>query len=109
MRGLIVQIHVVENVLKLNDEMAAMNRKMLKTNRVFTVNLMGAPGSGKTALLETTLSHLKGKLRAAVAVGDLTTQRDATRLSAHCDQVVQINTGRGCHLDANHVRQAMNS
>jgi hydrogenase nickel incorporation protein HypB len=100
-----MKVSVVENVLKMNDDLAQMNRSALQD--VFTINLIGAPGCGKTALLEATLQRLKDKLRPAVLVGDLTTARDAERMARWCDQVVQINTGRGCHLEAHHVRQAM--
>ena len=102
-----MQISVVENVLKLNDEMASLNRESLRKAGIFSLNLIGAPGCGKTALLESTLQRLAGKRRLAVMVGDLATARDAERMAKWCDQVVQINTGRGCHLEANHVRQAM--
>ncbi len=102
-----MQVSVVENVLKVNDELAALNRQTLCQARVFTVDLIGAPGCGKTALLEATLCELKGQLRVGVMVGDLTTQRDADRMARWCDQVVQINTGKGCHLEANHVHQAL--
>ena len=102
-----MQISVVENVLKLNDEMAGLNRESLRKAGIFSLNLIGAPGCGKTALLESTLQRLTGKRRLAVMVGDLATARDAERMAPWCDQVVQINTGRGCHLEANHVRQAM--
>lgn len=101
------EIPVIENVLKLNDEVASLNRQTLREAGVFTVNLIGSPGCGKTALLEATLSRLKGRMRIAVLVGDLATARDAERLSRRSDQVVQINTGKGCHLDANQVRQAL--
>ncbi|NNM33361.1 MAG: hydrogenase accessory protein HypB, partial [Gemmatimonadetes bacterium] len=102
-----MEIPVVTNVLKLNDELAALNRETLRQANAFTVDLMGSPGSGKTQLLEATLSRLEGHLRVAVCVGDLTSTRDADRLSSHCDHVVQINTGKGCHLDANQVRQSL--
>lgn len=101
------EVMVVENVLRVNDELAKLLRKTLSERRIFTVNLIGAPGCGKTALLERTLEKLSGELRLAVMVGDLTTARDAQRMSKWCDQVVQINTGKGCHLEANHVLQAM--
>ena len=101
------QVQVVENVLKLNDEMAALNRAQLNAAKVFAVDIIGAPGCGKTALIEKTIQLLTPTLRTAVIVGDLTTQRDADRMARHTDQVVQINTGKGCHLEANHVRQAM--
>jgi len=101
------EVAVVENVLRINDELARLIRKTLTEAGVYTINLIGAPGCGKTALLERTLADLANEVRVAVMVGDLTTARDANRLSGHCDQVVQINTGKGCHLEANHVLQAM--
>lgn len=101
------EVTIVENVLRVNDELAAMIRRDLSARRIFTVNLIGAPGCGKTALLERTLKELAGQLRLAVLVGDLTTARDAQRMAGFCDQVVQINTGKGCHLEANHVHQAL--
>ena len=102
-----MQIPVIENVLKLNDEVAALNRRMLKDAGVFTINLIGGPGCGKTALLEATLRQLHDELTIGVAVGDLATNNDGDRLMRHSPHVVQINTGRSCHLDANQVRQAM--
>ena len=100
-------IPVVENVLKLNDEVALLNRRQFRQAGVFVVDLIGAPGSGKTALLEATLNALVGRCRAGVIVGDPATSRDGERLVCYCEQVVQVNTGHGCHLDANQVRQAM--
>jgi hydrogenase nickel incorporation protein HypB len=101
-----MQVQVVENVLKLNDEMASMNRARLRKAGVFTIDIMGAPGCGKTALIEATLQKLSN-LRVGVIVGDLTTQRDADRMARFTDHVVQINTGKGCHLEAHHVMHAM--
>jgi len=98
---------VVENVLKLNDEIAQINRQTLQEAGVVTINLIGAPGCGKTTLFEQTLQILYNQLKTAVLVGDLTTQRDADRMSKYNDQVIQINTGKGCHLDANQVRQGL--
>ncbi len=101
------QIQVVENVLKLNDEIAETNRHKLQDAGVFCVNLIGAPGCGKTALLEATQRRLDGHVRMGVLAGDLATTRDAERLGRWTDQVVQINTNRGCHLDANQVKHAL--
>lgn len=101
-----MQVPVIERVLKANDELAAINRRRLVEAGVFTIDLIGAPGSGKTALLEATLPRLNG-LRAGVIAADLATQRDADRLAPVATQVVQINTGRGCHLEANHVHEAL--
>ena len=102
-----MKIPVVENVLKLNDEVAALNRAALQAAHVYTIDLIGAPGCGKTALLEATLRQLDGQREIGVLVGDLTTSRDAERLAQWTQHVVQINTGRGCHLDANQVRQGL--
>jgi len=102
-----MQVPIVENVLKLNDEIAAINRQTLRDAGLFAIDLIGALGCGKTALLEKTIQRLAGTLRLGVAVGDLTTARDAQRMAQWCDHVVQINTGKGCHLDANQVRQAL--
>lgn len=101
-----MEIRVVENVTKANDEVAALNRQMLRRAGVFTVDLMGAPGAGKTALIEATLPRLKG-VRCAVINGDLATSRDAQRVARHAERVVQINTGKTCHLEAHHVRNAL--
>jgi len=103
-----MQVPVVENVLKFNDDIAAMNRRRFHDAGVTVVNLIGSPGCGKTELLVQTLQQFHGRM--GVVVGDLTTTRDAERLmrAAHRTRaVVQINTGRGCHLDANQVRHAI--
>ncbi len=102
-----MQISVVENVLKLNDEVAQLNRLRLQEFAVQCINLMGSPGCGKTAILERTLQVMRDVRNVGVLTGDLTTTRDAERIAAHCDHVHQINTGNGCHLDANQVRQGM--
>lgn len=100
-------VPIVENVLKLNDEIAAMNRRDLSAAGVFTLNLIGSPGCGKTALLEATLAAMHEELAIGVMVGDLATSRDGDRLAVYTDHVVQINTGRSCHLEAHQVRSAM--
>jgi hydrogenase nickel incorporation protein HypB len=102
-----MNVTVIENVLKLNDEVAQLNRDRLRAAGVFTIDVIGAPGCGKTALIERTIEQLRLQLRVGVIVGDLATQRDADRLARHTDHVVQINTGKGCHLEANHVRNAL--
>ena len=103
-----MKVEVVQNVLKANDEVAAFNRQRLRDAGVFCVDVMGAPGCGKTALIEATLQRLSADgVRAGVLVGDLTTQRDADRMARFSDHVVQINTGKGCHLEAHHVLHAL--
>jgi hydrogenase nickel incorporation protein HypB len=102
-----MQISVVENVMKLNDEVAAMNRRRFKEAGVFVIDVMGAPGSGKTALIERAIQHLHPATRIGVIVGDLATQRDADRVARYTRDVVQVNTGKTCHLEANHVHRAL--
>lgn len=102
-----MHIQVVQNVLKLNDEIAAMNRAALADAGVACVNIIGSPGSGKTSLLETTLRALRDEIRIGVITGDIATTRDAERLAGLCTQVTQINTGGSCHLEAHQVRQGM--
>ena len=101
------EVRIVQNVLKHNDEIAAMNRERLREAGVFCIDLIGAPGCGKTALLEATIQQLHGRINLGVITGDLATDRDAQRISAGGAPVVQINTGKGCHLDANQVRHAI--
>ena len=117
--GHTTRIPLETRVLEVNDTIAAANRAELARRGIFSVDIIGAPGSGKTALLEATLRalaarphaadrpHPADRREAAVLVGDLTTRRDADRLSRWCDKVVQISTGQGCHLEANQVRDAM--
>jgi hydrogenase nickel incorporation protein HypB len=105
--GRSVTLSVEEHVLDVNDTIAAANRAELRRRNILAIDLIGAPGSGKTSLLEATLRALHGRMRPAVLVGDLTTRRDGDRLARWCDQVVQISTGQGCHLEAHQVRDAM--
>src|ERR1700690_2610347 len=102
-----VRLPIAERVLEANDEIAAAVRLELARRGIFAIDLIGAPGSGKTALLEATLQRLKGRRRPAVLVGDLATRRDGDRLARWCDRVVQISTGEGCHLEAGQVRDAL--
>lgn len=104
-----MEIKIVENVLKLNDEIAQLNRETLQNAGVKCINIIGSPGSGKTRLLERTLERLKNEMNIAVLTGDLATTRDAKRLSIHCENIAQINTGKSCHLDANQIRQGLSS
>ncbi len=101
-----MKIQVVQNVLRANDAIAAASREHFNKLGLPVLNFISAPGSGKTALLERTLECLKAK-RCAVLVGDLATSRDAERLGRHCENVVQINTGKGCHLDAAQIEAGL--
>ncbi|MBK9167144.1 MAG: hydrogenase nickel incorporation protein HypB [Bryobacterales bacterium] len=94
-------------VLVRNQELAAANYLAFEADRVLAVNLMSAPGAGKTSVLEATLRALGGKRRAGVIEGDLETTRDADRILALGIPAHQINTGTVCHLDARMVSRAL--
>ena len=100
-------IDVLENLLAENDRVAAHNRAHFDEHGVLAINLMSAPGAGKTALLEATLVALKARYRIAVIEGDLETDNDARRIRAHGVPARQINTGTACHLDAASVHGAL--
>ena len=102
-----VRLPVVERIIDANDEIAEATRGELARRGVFAIDLIGAPGSGKTALLEATLQAVAGRRHPAVLVGDLATRRDGDRLARWCDRVIQISTGEGCHLEAGQVRDAL--
>ncbi len=97
------KIKVFTNILKANDSIAQKNRDIFKKNKVYTINLMSSPGSGKTSLLERTIDSLKNELKIAVIEGDLQTTNDAERIEKYNIPVTQINTEGACHLDANMV------
>ncbi len=103
------EIKVITNMLKVNEEINVQNRRMLTEKGVYTINLMSAPGAGKTSILEKLISRLKGDLRIAVVEGDLYTTKDAQRIEAHGVPVVQINTEGACHLDASLIKDAIDS
>jgi len=101
-------LHLHERVLGRNQEQAALNRELFRQAGVTVVNVLSAPGSGKTALLERTLTDLKSDVRAAVIVGDLATDNDARRLCRSGAPIVQITTGTLCHLEASMIARAWN-
>lgn len=100
-------ITVERKVLEKNDEIAAENFDLLKRNKVFTLNLISSPGSGKTSILEQTARHLGPSIKLAVIEGDVQTSLDAERIDQLGVPVVQIITNGGCHLDAGLVRDSL--
>jgi hydrogenase nickel incorporation protein HypB len=94
-------------VLARNDELAQRNRAWLTGRGILAVNLMSSPGAGKTTLLERTITDLAGELPVSVVEGDQETLLDADRITATGCRVVQINTGAGCHLDAEMVDRGL--
>ena len=101
------RVPVVERILSANDRLAADNRHLLDGKGILAVNLMASPGAGKTSLIARTLEALQGRLRLGAIEGDLAGTLDADRLAAMGVPAVQINTGGGCHLDAQMVREAL--
>jgi len=101
------RIQVERDLLAKNDAIAQRNRSWLALHGIFAVNLMSSPGSGKTTLLVKTIERLAGRLPVAVVEGDQQTTFDADRIRATGAPAIQINTGRGCHLDAAMVETAL--
>jgi hydrogenase nickel incorporation protein HypB len=99
-------IEIETGILSKNDRYAARNRAILDAIGAFTVNLVSSPGSGKTTLLVKTI-QMMGRRPLAVIEGDQQTQNDADRIRATGAPAVQVNTGKGCHLDAHMVGHAM--
>lgn len=95
------------NILEANKQLAQKNMDNLHKNEVKAIDVMGSIGAGKTSLIEQMVQKLKQKYRIAVFKGDLTTTIDADRIGKHGVQVLTINTGRECHLDANVVAKAL--
>jgi hydrogenase nickel incorporation protein HypB len=102
----LVPVHVHENLLSANARDAEHNREHFLSSGVFTVNLMGSPGAGKTALLEALAKSIGGKRLRAVS-GDLATDNDGERLRAAGMSALTITTGQACHLDARMVHHAL--
>ncbi len=100
-------ITLEQRVLAKNDERAQFNRGWLAARHLFAVNLMSSPGAGKTTILERTIRDLLSEITFSVIEGDQETTLDADRISAAGAHAVQVNTGSGCHLDADMVADAL--
>ncbi|MFA4919221.1 MAG: hydrogenase nickel incorporation protein HypB [Thermodesulfovibrionales bacterium] len=103
-----MKVKVVTNILEANERLAAENRDIFREAGVYVINLMSAPGAGKTSVLERTIKEINGRLRLGVIEGDIAGTDDAQRIENLGIPVVQINTGGACHLDANMIREVMN-
>ncbi|HTR25233.1 MAG TPA: hydrogenase nickel incorporation protein HypB [Terriglobales bacterium] len=101
------RVSVQTNVLKANQEIAAENRRLFEAEGTVVINLMSAPGAGKTSLLEATIRGLVGRFRLAVIEGDLQTDLDAQRIRALGTRSHQITTRTVCHLDARMIARAL--
>ena len=100
-------IALEQRVLAKNDALAARNRAWFAGREILALNLVSSPGSGKTTLLERTIRDLKGELAISVIEGDQETSNDAERIRAAGAPAVQVNTGTGCHLEAEMVARGL--
>jgi len=96
-----------QDILAANDKLAKENREYFHQKGILALNLVSSPGSGKTSLLERSILHLRDSLDIFVIEGDQQTSNDADRINATKVPVVQINTGQGCHLDSNMIKNAL--
>jgi hydrogenase nickel incorporation protein HypB len=102
-------VRIESEILSRNDAFAATNRQRLDQLDALALNLLSSPGAGKTTLLVRTIEALAGEFPMAVIEGDQETDQDATRIRATGVPALQINTGMGCHLDAQQVGHAMDA
>lgn len=98
-------VAVETDILSKNNLIAERNRGYFEAKNIFVLNLVSSPGSGKTTILEKTISSLKNQITCAVIEGDQQTMNDAERIDATGAAVVQVNTGTGCHLDSKMINQ----
>ncbi|MBX2961230.1 MAG: hydrogenase nickel incorporation protein HypB [Cyclobacteriaceae bacterium] len=101
------QVDLEQDILQKNNLLAERNRGYFEAKEITAFNLVSSPGSGKTALLECTLRDLGQELNFYVIEGDQQTTNDADRIAKYNTPVIQINTGKGCHLDATMVKDAL--
>ena len=102
-------VRVEQDILAYNDRLATRNRALFRARRILGLNLMSGPGSGKTTLLVRTIADLGGSVPITVIEGDQETSFDAERVRTAGVRAVQINTGKGCHLDAQMVAKALST
>jgi hydrogenase nickel incorporation protein HypB len=104
------KIEVIQNVLEANETIASRNQQLLDKHKVFAINIMSAPGAGKTSLILQTLTRLKGRLNIAVIEGDVASTVDAEKVQSQAKAVVQINTRNmpeSCSLIAAMIEPAL--
>lgn len=101
------RIQVEQDILSKNTQQAEHNRYHFESSHILAINLVSSPGSGKTSLLERTLRETREQFKSYVIEGDQQTLQDANRIAATGSEVVQINTGKGCHLDAEMIHRAI--
>ena len=100
-------VQIEEDILGKNNEYAANNRRWFSEHGILALNLVSSPGSGKTSLLTRTIDDLQTELKLSVIEGDQQTANDAERIRETGVRALQINTGKGCHLDGHMVGHAL--
>ncbi len=100
-------INLEQDILHKNNLMAQRNRGYFEAKNILALNLVSSPGSGKTSLLERTITDLGNTVPMFVIEGDQQTSQDADRIAATGAPVVQVNTGKGCHLDSDMIHKAI--
>ena len=105
----IFDIELEKDLLAKNRSLAKENRKRFDDSKILAIDIMGSIGSGKTSLIKAILKNIAIGERAAVIAGDLTTTIDARRIEGEGARVIQVNTGKECHLDANLIRKSIKS
>lgn len=104
-----MKIDLHQPILDKNDRIASENRDLFKEKRVFVLDLLASPGSGKTSTILATIEALRDEFNIAVIEGDIASNVDAERISAQGIAAVQINTGGACHLESDMIRRAVNA
>lgn len=104
-----MKIDLHQPILDKNDRIASENRDLFKKKRVFVLDLLASPGSGKTSTILATIEALRDEFNIAVIEGDIASNVDAERISAQGIAAVQINTGGACHLESDMIRRAVNA
>jgi hydrogenase nickel incorporation protein HypB len=102
-----MEIKVLKNILGANDQIAAKNRELMASHKVFAVNVMASPGAGKTSIVVQTIRALKGKIKIGVIEGDIASSIDAETVAKEGVPVIQINTGGECHLESFQIQNAL--
>ncbi len=102
-----MQIDIHQPILGKNDELAARNRERFAEHKVFVLDLLASPGSGKTSTILATIDALRDEFNIAVIEGDIASSVDAEKIKAQGIAAVQINTGGACHLESDMIRRAV--
>lgn len=104
-----MEVKVMKNIMSANQKLAGENREFFGTRNIKAINIMASPGSGKTSTILSMIDRLEGKADIAVIEGDIASSIDAEKIDKLGKKVVQINTGGGCHLDANMIKSCIES